>query len=82
MAPGRPRHRTILNEQQCPYCGGTEWSLALGSGGLKVSGIILAEYNERGDVSSDPGIEVAAFTCQGCGYIRFHDPAFLHDEGT
>ena len=66
---------------RCPYCGAQKWSLALGSGPLKIAGIILAEYDEQGRTSMDPGssehgIEVAAYVCQGCGHIRFHDPRF------
>lgn len=67
------------SDPQCPYCGGNEWSPAFGTGLLKVSGIILAEYDQEGQISSDPGIEVAAFSCLGCGQIRFHDPRFLPD---
>jgi hypothetical protein len=62
---------------RCPYCGGEEWSPALGTGALKVSGVILAQWDQEGLVSQNPGIEVAAYSCRGCGQIRFHDPAFV-----
>ena len=71
---GRPPPR-------CPYCSAQEWSPALGSGPLKLAGIILAEYDHQGRTSmeggsTEHGIEVAAYTCQGCGHIRWLDPSF------
>ena len=67
------------NEPQsprCPFCAGDLWSKAWGSGHLKLSGIILAQYDEQGDESPEH-LEVSAFTCEGCGYVRLHDPRFV-----
>lgn len=60
-------------------CGDVHWSLALGTGHLKMSGIFVGQYDSSGESSMDPGIELAAFTCQGCGYVRLHDPSFVAD---
>ena len=62
---------------KCAVCGDVDWSPALGSGRLKLSGIIVGQYDDHGQASMQPGIELAAFTCQGCGYVRLHDPTFI-----
>jgi hypothetical protein len=34
---------------------------------------LLTHVDELGDASPE-GIEVVAFTCRDCGYLRFHNP--------
>ena len=72
-----PRHDWDPVHVRCTYCGDENWSLALGTGLLKLSGVIVGQYDTLGEPSMAPGIELAAFSCNSCGYIRWHDPAFI-----
>ena len=64
----------MLSSRKCPYCGCSEWAGPLGGGGLRPGTLLLTHVDELGQPSSD-GIEVVAFTCRDCGYIRFHNPS-------
>jgi len=63
----------MLSGRKCPYCGCSEWVGPLGGGGLKPGVLVLTHVDELGDLSAE-GIEVVAFTCRDCGYLRFHNP--------
>ena len=63
----------MLSNQKCPYCGCSEWAGPLGGGGLRPGTVLLTHLDEIGEPSRD-GIEVVAFTCLDCGYLRFHNP--------
>ena len=65
----------MLSSRKCPYCGCTEWAGPLGGGGLKPGTLLLTHVDELGQPSDEDGIEVIAFTCRDCGYLRFHNPA-------
>jgi hypothetical protein len=63
----------MLSSRQCPYCGCREWAGPLGGGGLRPGTLLLTHLDELGSPSPN-GIEVVAFTCLDCGYLRFHNP--------
>jgi len=64
----------VLTGRQCPYCGCTDWDGPLGGGGLRPGTLLLTHLDEIGNPAKE-GIEVVAFTCMDCGYLRFHNPA-------
>lgn len=64
----------------CPYCGGNRWGAPLGSGELRSGTLVLGRVDEFGETTLIEGVEVVAYTCLDCGYIRFHDPN-LHLRG-
>jgi hypothetical protein len=41
-----------------------------GKGGMRASGVVLAVFDDHGEPHVESGIEVEAFTCQGCHHIR------------
>jgi len=63
----------MLSGRKCPYCGSTDWTGPLGGGDLRPGALLLTYLDEYGDRSRQE-IEVIAFTCLGCGYLRFHNP--------
>jgi hypothetical protein len=64
----------MLSNRPCPYCGADQWIGPLGGGGLKPGILLLTVMDEIGQPSRD-GLEVVAFTCGDCGYLRFHNHA-------
>jgi hypothetical protein len=62
----------VLSGRPCPYCHGHDWAGPLGGGGLKPGILVLTALDEIGERSSE-GLEVVAFTCRECGYLRFHN---------
>jgi predicted RNA-binding Zn-ribbon protein involved in translation (DUF1610 family) len=68
--------RRIIDQRarpECPSCGSNDWDDL----STQVAGIIFPVINHDGSIRRDAGMQVVAYVCNYCGFLRAHSQSVL-----